>query len=107
MSKIKPLPKTLLTKIQTQCTPFEQKVYKACYSIPKGETRTYGWIARKIGNPKAARAVGTALANNPFAPEVPCHRVLPVSGKVGNYSGPGGSEGKRRLLSQEGFKFSY
>ncbi|HVE14702.1 MAG TPA: MGMT family protein, partial [Elusimicrobiota bacterium] len=55
--------------------PFHQKVWKACAEIPKGQVRTYGWIARRIGSPKAARAVGQALGANPFAPTVPCHRV--------------------------------
>jgi len=80
---------------------FFRKVWKACALIPEGETRTYGWIAEKIGFPKAARAVGTALAKNPFAPAVPCHRVIRSGGSLGGYSGPGGVKTKKRLLLKE------
>jgi methylated-DNA-[protein]-cysteine S-methyltransferase len=80
---------------------FYQAVWKACAKIPTGETRTYGWIARKIGRPGAARAVGRALAANPFAPKIPCHRVVRSDGKLGGYSGPGGVAAKRRLLLKE------
>ncbi|MBI4057003.1 MAG: MGMT family protein [Elusimicrobia bacterium] len=80
---------------------FYQKVWKACAQIPKGETRTYGWIARKIGNPKAARAVGGALGRNPFAPTIPCHRVIRSDGHLGGYSGPGGLIRKKKLLLSE------
>ena len=82
--------------------PFYQKVWKACAQIPKGQIRTYGWIARKIGSPKAARAVGQALAKNPFAPTVPCHRVVGANGKMTGYSAAGGVAAKRRLLQKEG-----
>jgi len=69
---------------------FYQRVWKACAEIPKGKIRTYGWIALKIGQPGASRAVGTALAKNPFAPNIPCHRVIRKDGSWGGYSGPGG-----------------
>lgn len=81
---------------------FFQKVWRACAAIPKGETRTYAWIARRIGHPGAARAVGTALKMNPFAPRIPCHRVVRSDGGMGGYSGEGGIEKKRRLLRAEG-----
>ena len=81
--------------------PFSQKVWTACAEIPKGETRTYGWIAKKIGHPKAARAVGRALGANPFAPVIPCHRVVGADGRLTGYSGPGGLPQKRRLLLRE------
>ena len=81
---------------------FYQKVWKACSEIPKGEVRTYGWIARRIGRPKAARAVGQALGRNPFAPAVPCHRVVGSNGAMTGYSGRGGISTKRRLLIKEG-----
>ena len=68
--------------------------------IPRGEVRTYGWVARKIGLPRACRAVGNALAKNPFAPEVPCHRVLRSDGLLGGYSG--GVKKKEHLLASEG-----
>ena len=82
--------------------PFYQSVWKACALIPKGRVRTYGWIAKKVGKPGAARAVGRALGKNPFAPAVPCHRVVGVGGRLTGYSGPGGVAKKRRLLKAEG-----
>ncbi len=82
-------------------SPFYQSVWKACASIPKGETRTYGWIAKAIGHPKAARAVGRALGANPFAPEIPCHRVVGANGQMTGYSGRGGIAQKRRMLTKE------
>lgn len=81
---------------------FYQKVWEACARIPKGETRTYGWIAKEIGHPKAARAVGTALGANPFAPDIPCHRVKRSDGGWGGYSGEGGIKTKMKLLREEG-----
>ncbi len=90
----------LLLKIRSY-PAFYQKVWKACAQIPKGETRTYGWIAKKIGHPKAARAVGQALGANPFAPTIPCHRVVGANGSMTGYSGPGGVRQKRRMLERE------
>ncbi|MEK7389233.1 MAG: MGMT family protein [Elusimicrobiota bacterium] len=81
---------------------FDQAVWKACSSIPRGQVRTYGWIARKIGKPGAARAVGMALGRNPFAPTIPCHRVVGADGRLTGYSGAGGLKTKRRLLKAEG-----
>ncbi|MFA5140842.1 MAG: MGMT family protein [Elusimicrobiota bacterium] len=83
-------------------TEFHRKVWLACARIPKGEVRTYGWVARQIGRPKAARAVGQALARNPFAPHVPCHRVVGADGRMTGFSAPGGVRAKRRLLKKEG-----
>ena len=80
--------------------PFYQKVWKACATIPKGETRTYAWIAKQIGNPRAARAVGRALGANPFAPDIPCHRVIGANGALGGYGG--NLHVKRSLLRAEG-----
>jgi methylated-DNA-[protein]-cysteine S-methyltransferase len=82
-------------------TPFTQAVWKACAGIPAGETRTYGWIARKIGKPAAARAVGRALGSNPFAPVIPCHRVVGADGSLTGYSAEGGTEAKKRMLAEE------
>ena len=82
--------------------PFFRKVWLACASIPAGQTRSYAWIARRIGHPNAARAVGTALKANPFAPTVPCHRVVHSDGGLGGYSAPGGLAAKLRLLRREG-----
>jgi len=81
---------------------FSQKVWLACAKIPKGQVRTYGWIAQAVGKPGAARAVGTALAKNPFAPVIPCHRVVRSDGSLGGYSATGGLSAKKKLLQREG-----
>ncbi|MBL4693758.1 MGMT family protein [Candidatus Gracilibacteria bacterium] len=86
-------------------TDFQQSVWEALKTIPRGKVTTYGEIARYLGRPRAARAVGSAVGKNPNAPEVPCHRVVPSSGLVGNYSGPGGRDGKIKLLKEEGVVF--
>lgn len=83
-------------------TEFQKKVWKTLLKIPCGETRTYEWIAKQIGSPKAVRAVGSAVGRNPLAPEVPCHRVLRKDGSLGGYSGPGGLDQKKKLLKKEG-----
>jgi AraC family transcriptional regulator of adaptative response/methylated-DNA-[protein]-cysteine methyltransferase len=81
-------------------TAFQRRVWEALRRIPRGETRTYGEVAAAIGAPRAARAVGAACATNPVALVVPCHRVVPASGGVGNYAlGP---QRKRELLRLEG-----
>jgi len=84
-------------------TPFQQKVLKYIQKIPPGKVLTYGQVAKAIGKPKAARAVGSALAANQHAPFVPCHRVVGVNG-MGGYSGKGGVKGKIKLLKKEGYK---
>lgn len=84
-----------------QATPFQRKIYEALLKIPEGQVRTYVQVARMIGRPKAARAVGQALKRNRWAPEIPCHRVIASDGSLGGYSGPGGLAAKRRLLQQE------
>ncbi|MFA5144734.1 MAG: MGMT family protein [Candidatus Omnitrophota bacterium] len=66
-------------------TPFARKVYKAVLSIPLGQVRTYKWVAQKAGNPRAFRAVGTILKNNPLPFLVPCHRVVKSDKKSGGY----------------------
>ena len=90
-----------LLKQMESYPPFYKKVWTVCLEIPAGQTRTYSWIAQKVGSPKAARAVGQALAKNPFAPTVPCHRVVCVSGALGGYSGPGGLTQKKKMLAEE------
>lgn len=82
-------------------TSFYHEVYKALTLIPQGRVTTYGAIATYL-NTKAVRAVGTAVGKNPNAPEVPCHRVVPSTGKIGNYSGEGGIAMKIKLLEAEG-----
>lgn len=83
-------------------TPFQQAVWQALLTIPRGEVRTYRQIAEQIGRPKAARAVANACGANPDAPSIPCHRVVGSNGQLGGYSGPGGQATKRRLLLEEG-----
>ncbi|MBI2104290.1 MAG: MGMT family protein [Candidatus Omnitrophica bacterium] len=81
-------------------TDFQRLVYTATLRIPRGETRSYQWVAARIGHPRAARAVGGALRRNPFAPKVPCHRVVRADGSLGGYSR--GLSKKRSLLRAEG-----
>ena len=83
-------------------TPFQISVWEVLKTIPRGETRTYLEIAQQIGRPKAVRAVANAIGKNPYAPEIPCHRVVRTDGSLGGYSGPGGIETKIRLLREEG-----
>ncbi len=83
-----------------EASAFQQRVWRAACAIPYGGTRSYAWIARKIGSPRAARAVGNALGANPVPIVVPCHRVIASSGGLGGFSG--GLEWKRRLLDLEG-----
>ena len=89
--------------LDLQGTPFQRKVWNALLKIPSGKTTTYGAIASEIGHPKAVRAVGTAVGANPICMYVPCHRVLPSTGKVGNYRW--GSARKIQLLKDEGAAF--
>lgn len=79
---------------------FEQKVLRKLLEIPPGEVRTYSWVARETGSPAAVRAVGNACARNPVPFVVPCHRVTPAAGGVGNYAF--GEAMKRELLAGEG-----
>jgi len=82
-------------------TPFQQRVLRECARIPKGTTITYAELARRIGKPHAARAVGNALAINPLAPSIPCHRVVRSDGGLGGYSARGGTGKKALLLKKE------
>ncbi len=88
--------------VELDVGPFTRRVLEEVRRIPSGATRTYGEIARRIGEPRAARAVGNALAENPALVVVPCHRVVPSRGGAGNYSGAGGHLTKVRLLRKEG-----
>ena len=87
------------------CVPgrFQRRVLEECARIPEGEIRTYGQLAAACGNPRAARAVGTAMATNPVPGVVPCHRVVRSDGQIGRYSA-GGSGQKERMLRAEGVK---
>lgn len=81
-------------------TPFQRSVWQAVAEIPRGHTRSYGWIAERIGRPGAARAVGRAVGANPAPLLVPCHRVLAAGGGIGGFAG--GPAMKRALLTGEG-----
>src|SRR5437016_10806646 len=83
-----------------ELTDFERAVLMKTLEIPRGEVRTYAWVAREIGHPRAVRAVGTALRRNPVPILIPCHRVVRSDG-LGNYAG-GSPERKRAILSFEG-----
>jgi O-6-methylguanine DNA methyltransferase len=85
-------------------TAFQQRVLAKTAEIAPGQVRSYGWVAEQIGQPRATRAVGTALARNPVPLLVPCHRVVRAGGRLGAYS-LGGAENKRRLLEHEGAPF--
>lgn len=82
-------------------TPFRRRVLDRAASIPKGEVRSYGWLARHVGSPGASRAVGSAMAANPVPLIVPCHRVVRSDGHIGAYS-LGGPQNKWTLLNHEG-----
>ena len=85
-------------EIALDTTPFQRAVLDAASSIPRGEVRTYGWIASRIGRPRAARAVGQALGSNPVPVVIPCHRVVAAGGD-GGYGG--GLDRKAYLLALE------
>jgi len=82
-----------------ELTHFEKKVYTVVKKIPAGKVKTYAWVARKVGRPGAARAVGNALSRNIFPLVVPCHRVVSSAGAIGGYAFGQGL--KRRLLETE------
>ena len=82
-------------------TKFQIKVWRYLISIPKGSIRTYKQVAIAIRCPKAARAVANACAKNPYAPKIPCHRVIRSDGGLGGYSGRGGIRLKLKLLRSE------
>ena len=82
-------------------TKFQLKVWKYLKTIPKGEVKTYKQVAVSIKSPKSARAVANACAQNPYAPKIPCHRVIRSDGALGGYSGRGGMKQKLKLLRSE------
>ena len=83
-------------------TKFQIKVWKYLIKIPRGQTRTYSDVAKAINKPKSVRAVANAIGKNPYAPKIPCHRVIRSDGSLGGYSGKGGLNTKRKLLKSEG-----
>jgi methylated-DNA-[protein]-cysteine S-methyltransferase len=86
-------------------TPFQRDVYAIARAIPPGQTLTYGDVAKALGDPGLARAVGQALGHNPFAPIVPCHRVLAAGARSGGFSAGGGVATKLRMLQIERARF--
>ena len=86
-----------------EITPFQRRVYLALLDVPAGTTITYGELAKRIGC-RSAQAIGQALRRNPFAPDVPCHRVVAADGSLGGYNGERDGEQieyKQRLLDAE------
>ena len=83
-------------------TTFQLKVWKYLMKIPRGSVKTYIQVAKGIGKPLAVRAVANAIGKNPYAPRIPCHRVIRSDGSLGGYSGKGGIKTKKLLLKKEG-----
>ena len=85
-------------------TKFQLKVWNYLKKIPKGNVKTYKQVAIAIKKPKSARAVANACGKNPYAPKIPCHRVIRSDGALGGYSGRGGIRKKLKLLRSEKVK---
>ena len=83
-------------------TKFQLKVWTYLKKIPRGSVKTYSQVAKSIGKPLAVRAVANAIGKNPYAPRIPCHRVIRSDGSLGGYSGKGGIKTKKMLLKKEG-----
>ena len=83
-------------------TKFQLKVWGFLKKIPRGRVKTYSQVAKAIGKPLAVRAIANAIGKNPYAPKIPCHRVIRKNGSLGGYSGKGGIKTKRLLLKKEG-----
>ena len=87
-------------------TEFQKLVWNCIADIPKGKVLTYQELAIKIGHPKSFRAVASACGQNPYIPEIPCHRVVRKDGALGGYSAVGGIKRKQYILEKEGHKFN-
>ena len=85
-------------------TKFQLKVWAFLRKIPCGSVKTYSQVAKAIGKPHAVRAVANAIGKNPYAPKIPCHRVIRSDGLLGGYSGKGGVKTKKFLLKKEGIR---
>ena len=85
-------------------TKFQLKVWAYLRKIPCGRVKTYSQVAQAIKKPLAIRAVANAIGKNPYAPKIPCHRVVRSNGSLGGYSGKGGVKTKRFLLKKEGIR---
>lgn len=102
------------TPLAIKTTPFFKEVYEFCLNqLPSGKTMTYGEVAKAIGKPKSARAVGMAMAKNPIPMVIPCHRVLASTAltsktkdKLCGFSAPGGIKTKKKILELEGVKLN-
>lgn len=88
-----------VTRVHIWGTPFQEAVWRTLLQIPRGETRSYTWVAAQIGKPKAVRAVGSAVGSNPISVVVPCHRVLRSDGTLGGYAW--GLALKQKILKSE------
>ena len=100
---------TLIIMTQ-ELTPFAHRVYEVTRQIPRGKVSTYKLVAQAVGSPGGTQAVGTALSRNPFAPEVPCHRVVSSDGTVGGFLGKKDPlsdpvQRKMAILREEGIEF--
>ncbi len=93
------------TTLDLYGTPFQKKVWRAIAKIPWGETRSYAWLARHAGNPKAVRAAAAACGANPVPLIIPCHRVIASDGTIGGFTG--GIDLKKKLLELEGVQFCH
>ena len=92
----------MVCNMKLKGTKFQQKVWQYLKNIPRGKVKTYKQVAIAIKSPKSARAVANACGKNPYAPKIPCHRVIRSDGSLGGYSGKGGIKTKRLLLKKEG-----
>ena len=99
----KPFPAALLQELDPQGTPFQQDVWRALLAIEPGGSDSYGALARKLGRPRAVRALGAAVGRNPISILIPCHRVLGAGGELTGYAG--GIDRKTALLTLEGASF--
>ena len=94
----------MVCNMKLKGTKFQQKVWQYLKNIPKGKVKTYKQVAIAIKSPKSARAVANACGKNPYAPKIPCHRVIRSDGGLGGYSGKGGIRKKLELLRSEKIK---
>ena len=85
-------------------TKFQIKVWKYLKTVSKGKVKTYKQVAIGINRPKSARAVANACGKNPYAPKIPCHRVIRTDGSLGGYTGKGGTKTKKMLLKRENYQ---
>ena len=94
----------MVCNMKLKGTKFQQKVWQYLKNIPRGKIKTYKQVAIAIKSPKSARAVANACGKNPYAPKIPCHRVIRSDGELGGYSGRGGIRKKLELLRSEKVK---